>query len=285
MNDITERAYAKLNLSLDILGARPDGYHEMKMVMQSIELCDHIAIKLNTNGQFAAKSNMGFLPSNEKNIAVRAAKLFFEKAGDATSGAEIHIKKQIPVCAGMGGGSSDGAAVLCGLNRHFGQGFSSAQLEEMSRGLGSDVPFCVSGGTALATGRGDDLRPLPKLPKCDIVVCKPAFAISTPTLFERIDGRKNALHPDTDGIIKCLDSGDVIGVAQRLYNVFEDVLPSRYEEIRHIKGRLIDLGAVGCAMTGTGSAVFGIFEDAAAARRAFDSLRQSYRECFLTSAR
>lgn len=282
MNIITEKAYAKLNLSLDITGVREDGYHEMRMVMQTIDLQDDIAIKLNNEARFFAKSNLGFLPNNDKNIAVKAARLFFEKAEIKGAGAEIHLKKRIPVCAGMGGGSSDAAAVLRVLNRYFAVPFTPAGLEELSKELGSDVPFCVRGGAALATGRGDELHPLPSLKNCAVVVCKPSFAISTPWLFKRVDERKSGIHPDTDGLIKCLIGGNTKGVSQRLYNVFEDVLPRRCAEIRVIKGRLIDLGALGTAMTGTGSAVYGIFETDAAAETAYKAMKGRYRECFLT---
>lgn len=280
MSDITERAYAKINLSVDILGTRPDGYHEMRMVMQSVSLCDEIAINPNDKGRFSAKSNLGYLPNTDKNIAVKAARLFFEQVGMPEKGAEINIKKVIPVCAGLGGGSSDGAAVLRALNRYYGKPFGVGTLEVISAKLGSDVAFCVQGGAALATGRGDELQTLPGIKNCVFVICKPTFSISTPALFGEIDNREFSLHPDTDGIIKSLKGGDVAGVAKRLYNVFEDVLPHKYGEIGHIKNKLLDLGALGTSMTGTGSAVYGIFEDMQTARAAHEEMSVTYRECF-----
>jgi len=280
MNDIIEKAYAKINLSVDILGTMPDGYHEVRMVMQSVSLCDEIVIKPNDSGRFYAKSNLGYLPSTDKNIAVKAARLFFQQAGMPEKGAEINIRKRIPVCAGLGGGSSDGAAVLRGLNRYYGRPFNAGTLEIMSSKLGSDVAFCVQGGAALATGKGDTLKALPGIKDCVFVICKPSFSISTPALFGEIDKRDSALHPDTGGIIKSLENGDVSGVAKRLYNVFEDVLPHKYGEIGVIKNKFLDLGAIGTSMTGTGSAVYGIFVGIKTAQSAHEEMSKTYHECF-----
>jgi len=282
MNEITVKAYAKLNISLDVLDARADGYHEMKMVMQSIDMGDDVTVRVTDTGEFRALSNLGFLPSDERNIAVKAAKLFYSRAGIEGKGADIALKKVTPVCAGMGGGSSDGAAVLRALNELTGRPFTPTQLEEMSREVGSDVPFCVCGGTSLATGRGEILTPLSDFPECSIVVCKPAFSISTPELFKQIDSRKKRIHPDTDGIVESLEKGDLRGITVRMYNVFEEVLPRRFGEIAEIKGALTDLGALGAMMTGTGSAVFGIFENFEKAAAAHAELSRRYRECYLT---
>lgn len=280
MNAITEKAHAKINLSVDILGTMPDGYHEMRMVMQSVSLCDEIVIKPNNSGRFFAKNNLAYLPHTDKNIAVKAARLFFYESGMPKNGADINIKKRIPVCAGLGGGSSDAAAVLRGLNRYYGRPFDAAALEKMSCMLGSDVAFCVQGGAALATGKGNTLQPLPGLKGCVFVICKPSFSISTPSLFGEIDKRDSALRPDTDGIIKSLENNDVAGVAKRLYNIFEDVLPHKYDEIGVIKNRLLDLGAIGTSMTGTGSAVYGIFAGMETARVAHEEMSKTYKECF-----
>ena len=282
MNEITVKAYAKLNISLDVLDARDDGYHEMKMVMQSIDMGDDVTVRVTETGQFRALSNLGFLPSDERNIAVKAAKLFYSRMGAENMGADIALKKVTPVCAGMGGGSSDGAAVLRALNELFDRPFTPAQLEELSREIGSDVAFCVCGGTSLATGRGEILTPLPDFPECSIVVCKPAFSISTPELFKQIDSRKKRIHPDTDGMIHCIKTGDLRGIACRMYNVFEEVLPRRFGEISEVKSSLTDLGALGAMMTGTGSAVFGVFESREKAAAAHRELARTYRECFLT---
>ncbi len=282
MRSLTEKAWAKLNISLDVLGPRPDGYHEMRMVMQSVELCDDVDIALTDTGLVRLRTNFRFLPCDERNIAAKAAAAFFAAADMENPGLDIELKKRIPVCAGLGGGSADAAAVLRGLNSLFGKPFSVEQLEEISRPLGSDVPFCIKGGTALAFGRGDELERLPNFPESSIVICKPAFSISTPELFRHIDSRRSHVHPDTEGLIKALEEGSIRDIARRMYNVFEDVLPRRCEEIGRIKGQLLDLGAVGTMMSGTGSAVFGVFEDAAAAAQAHAELGRSYRECFLT---
>lgn len=277
---IRERAWAKLNITLDISGQRPDGYHEMKMIMLAVSLCDELSIKSVPGGEIRAKSNLRYLPGDERNISCRAARLFMERAGTAEQGLEINMKKRIPVCAGLGGGSSDGAAVLRALNRAFGSRFTPRELEEMSRPLGSDVPFCICGGTQLASGRGDELEPLPPFPDCGIVICKPEFSIRTPELFARIDERPIASHPDTAGVLEALEAGDLRGIARRMYNVFEDALPRRCGKIGELKSRLIDLGALGAVMSGTGSAVFGIFETHGEAISAHEEMKKHCRECF-----
>ena len=280
MNEIEVRAYAKLNLSLDVLGKLPGGYHEMKMVMQTVSLSDNIRITLNGSGTVTARTNFGFLPRDDRNIAVRAAHAFFDAAGMAGQGVELHLKKRIPVGAGLGGGSTDAAAVLRGLNELTGAGLSAQALEELGGTLGSDVPFCVRGGTMLASGRGELLSPAPEMPECGIVICKPRFSIRTPELFARIDGRRSRIHPDTEGLMAAMAAGDAEGMARRMYNVFEDVLPRNCSEIGTIKHALLDCGALGAMMTGTGSAVFGVFPDAPSADAAAAELKKSYRECF-----
>ena len=280
METIQEKACAKLNLSLDVLGKLAGGYHEMKMVMQSVSLCDDVRMELNDSGRITLRSNFGFLPGDERNIAVRAAREFFTVSGLRNPGLSIRLKKRIPVGAGLGGGSTDAAAVLRGLNQMYGAPFTREELEKLGERLGSDVPFCVAGGTRLATGRGEILAPLPPLPDCGVVICKPPFSIRTPDLFARIDSRRSRIHPDTAGIESALAEGSVEGVARRMYNVFEDVLPGRCGEITVIRERLLDAGALGAIMTGTGSAVFGLFSDMAEAERARATLGQHYTECY-----
>lgn len=280
MNSIEVRAYAKLNLSLDVLGRLPGGYHEMKMVMQTASLCDEIGITLNDSGEVTARTNFGFLPKDGRNIAVKAAKAFFAAAGMPEQGAEISLQKQIPVGAGLGGGSADAAAVLRGLNELTGAGFSAEALEALGEGLGSDVPFCVRGGTKLAVNRGEQLQSAPKMPDCGIVICKPHFSIRTPDLFARIDSRRSRIHPDTEGLLAAMTAGDLDGMARRMYNVFEDVLPRNCSEVGVIKHALLDAGALGAVMSGTGSAVFGVFPEAAAAEAAAAQLKKNYKECF-----
>ncbi len=280
MNKITAKAYAKLNLSLDVTGTRPDGYHEMCMLMQSVDLCDEVKILLTHTGEIRIRTNFRFLPSDGRNIAVKAARAFFDELGERALGADITLKKRIPVCAGLGGGSSDAAAVLRALNTMLEAKLPPAKLEQLGRTLGSDVPFCVRGGTQLAVGRGDELRILPPLPDCGVVICKPPFSVSTPELFRRIDGRKGHTHPDTEGMLEAIERGELRGVAQRLFNVFEDV-PGRHRgAAAEIKSRLLDLGAMGTAMSGTGPSVFGVFENMEQAEHARKALSQRWRDCF-----
>ena len=273
-----ERAYAKLNLSLDVLGRTGDGYHDMRMVMQSVEFGDDIDVAL-TDGSFSIAPGQPYLPADGRNLAMKAAVLFLEGTG---LGARIRVTKRSPVCAGMGGGSSDAAAVLRALNRLTGARKSEAELCAMAEKLGSDVPFCVAGGTQLAEGRGERLTALPPLPDCAIVIAKPSFAISTPQLFARIDARRSRMRPDAAGLCAALESGDLAGVSRRLYNVFEDVLPRQWTEVFAIKSELVSGGALGAAMTGTGSAVFGLFDSETAAQRCREELGRRYAECWLT---
>jgi len=278
---ISEKAYAKINISLDVLGLLPNGYHEMCMVMQSVSLHDDVEIELNRCHRFSCDSGVSYLPCDDGNIAVRAAKKFFAEAGMEDAGAEIRLTKRIPVCAGLGGGSSDGAAVLRGLNSLCGKPFSRARLEAMAADIGSDIPFCVAGGTQLATGTGTTLQDITPLPDCGIVICKPPFAIRTPELFAKIDSRRSRLHPDSAGILAALDAGDTEGVARRMFNVFEDVLPRSAGDIARLKSEMLSLGALGSVMSGTGSALFGIFEDTSAAEKAYDALKGEVEECYL----
>ena len=279
MDQVTEKAYAKLNLSLDVLRRREDGYHEMRMVMQSISLADDVTL-LRQDGDVTIRTNLKYLPCDDRNIAVRAARLFFAETG-LPGGVAITIKKRVPVCSGMAGGSSDAAAVLRGLCRLFGVAPGGKELRRMAGMLGSDVAFCVAGGTALATGRGELLEDLPPLPDCLIVVCKPHFSISTPELFSRIRCERIRCRPDTDGLIGALGAGDLKNLARRMYNVFEDVLPRSAGDVSAIRQTLMEHDALGAVMTGTGSAVFGLFDDAEAAMSARADLRETYDECFL----
>ena len=276
------KALAKLNLSLDVLGKRPDGYHDMKMVMQSITLSDDIAVVDNDGQGIRVSSNVGFLPTNEKNLAVAATLRFYESLGREPRSVDLSLEKSIPVCAGMAGGSSDAAAVLRALNEMEGRPYDLMELAKVGEKVGSDVPYCVLGTTALAEGRGEVLTNLPRLPHCWVVVCKPDFPVSTPELFGKIDRCKVRCRPDTDGMIRALEQGDLEGVARRMYNVFEDVLPERQRSrVRDIKNTLIQCGALGANMSGTGPTAFGLFEDETAAREAYAQLSEQYRETYL----
>lgn len=276
------KAYAKLNLSLDVLGKRPDGYHDMRMVMQAVSLSDAIRLETGTGQPLHMGSNLGFLPANESNLAAAAALRLCEATGVDAGGLSIDLEKTIPVCAGLAGGSADAAAVLRGLNKLLGLGLPGERLEEIGALVGSDVPYCVRGGTALAEGRGEILTDLPALPHCLVVLCKPAFSISTPELFRTLDGCRIRRRPDTPGLLAALESGDLPQVARRMYNVFEDALPPRRaQEIDAIKNVMIQHGALGASMSGTGPTVFGLFAQPEAARGAWEALKEQYPETFL----
>lgn len=274
-------ANAKINLTLDILRKREDGYHDLQMVMQSVTLADALTVAPAREAEGQAVSDLHFLPTGGKNL-VQIAAAAFRQATGLGGEVDVSIQKHVPVCAGLAGGSADAAAVLAAMNRLTGAGLSPAELAKIGERVGSDVPFCVLGGTALAEGRGEVLTPLSPLPPCHIVVCKPPFSISTPQLFGRVNVRKIVRRPDTAGVIAALDAGDLAGVARRMYNVFEDVLePRRASEISEIKAALIDCGALGASMSGSGPSVFGLFDDSDSAQAACDRLRETYRDVFL----
>jgi len=274
-------ASAKINLTLDILRKREDGYHDLQMVMQSVSLADELTVTPARGGAGTAVADLHFLPTGGKNLAQMAAAAF--RAATGLGGeVDVSIRKHVPVCAGLAGGSADAAAVLHAMNELAGAGLSRPELAQIGERVGSDVPFCVLGGTALAEGRGERLTPLPPLPPCHIVICKPPFSISAPQLFARVNVRKIVRRPDTAGMAGALEAGDLAGVARRMYNVFEDVLePRRLAEIGEIKSALIDCGALGASMSGSGPSVFGLFEDEARARDACGRLRESYRDVFV----
>ena len=277
------RAHAKLNLTLDVLGRRPDGYHDLRMIMQSIGLADVLTLEENGAGELRVSTNLHFLPNNEKNLAAQAALRWWEARGQAPRGLDIAIEKHVPVCAGMAGGSSDAAAVLRALNAMEGEPLSPAELARIGERVGSDVPYCVIGGAALAEGRGEVLTPLPPLPQCWVVLCKPEFSISTPALFAKIDSVRLRCRPDTQGAIAALEAGDLAGVARRMYNVFEDALPERQRaRVNDIKNVLIQCGALGASMSGTGPTAFGLFDDEGLAREAWERLKEFGGEVFLT---
>ena len=276
---VQEFAYAKLNLSLDVTGKREDGYHDMLMVMQTISVSDRITLERTEDPGIRASCNYRYVPTDGRNLAVRAAEAYLQAAGvqQEKKGIAIRLEKHIPVGAGMAGGSADAAAVLRGMNRLFGDRLNRQELEALACSVGSDVAFCIAGGTALARGRGELLEDLPALPDCRIVVCKPGFSISTPELFRKLDEVSLWQHPDTAGMLAALQDGDLRQVGIRMYNVFEDVPDRRMRQINEIKSVLLDHGALGAVMTGTGSAVFGIYNDHEAAEACAAVLKKEHR--------
>lgn len=282
MDEFTIQAPAKLNLTLDVLGRREDGYHDLKMVMQSITLADRLTLRPGRAPGIQVSSSFHFLPTGEKNLAGKAAVCFYQALGRPARDLDITITKHVPVCAGMAGGSSDAAAVLRALNRLEGDPFSPEELAHVGEAVGSDVPYCVLGCTALAQGRGEVLTPLSPLPHCWVVACKPDFPVSTPELFARIDSCRIRRRPDADGLMAALEQGDLMEVARRMYNVFEDVLPERQlARVADIKNTLIQQGALGANMSGTGPTAFGLFSSQSQAQAAYDILKQRYQEVFL----
>lgn len=280
MTSVTLNAYAKLNLTLDILRKRADGYHDLLMVMQSVALHDDVTVRLTDGGGIVCRC--GDIPGDESNLAVKAARAFFEETGMAPRALAIDIEKRIPVQAGMAGGSSDAAATLRALRRLLKPDLLGEELERIGARVGSDVPYCLRGGTALAEGRGERLTTLRAAPPFHVVLCKPDFAISTPELFARVRVSELWNRPDTNGMLAALHRGDVDGILIRVKNVFEGVLAPEHAEVFDIKTRLHELGAEATAMTGSGPTVFGLYRDEAAARSAYETLSGEYAQTFLT---
>lgn len=279
MKTITYPAYAKLNLTLDILGKRTDGYHDLAMVMQSISLHDDVAVTLTDGSGIVCRC--GSLPGDDSNLAVMAAKAFFAGAGIAPCGLAIDIEKRIPMQAGMAGGSTDAAAVLRALRDLLLPALSGEALEKIGETVGSDVPYCVRGGTALAEGRGEKLATLPDAPHFSVVVCKPSFSISTPELFKRSDAAALSARPDTAAMLSAIYRSDTSALCAHVCNVFEQVLSPTQEEVFAIKRQLLSLGADAAAMTGSGPTVFGLFPSLDVARRACAALKAQYLDTYL----
>ena len=281
MTTIYEYAYAKINLTLDVLGKRADGYHDIKSVMQTISIRDDIEIDIGTGKPWNLICSNDQIVTDERNLAWKAAKVFFDRIKKDPNGIEIRITKRIPTEAGLGGGSADAGAVLRALNRHYGQPLSILALAELGAVVGSDVPFCVVGGTALAEGRGERLKKLPDMPDCVFVVCKPAFSSSTPELYKKIDSTEIAKHPDHSAMESALLTGDLGKVAENLCNVFDPLVTSEHLELNYIKSIFNSYGSVGQQMTGSGSAVFAIVPEFEFAAVICDMLKANYPDVFI----
>ena len=260
-------APAKINLALDILGKCPDGYHALCSIMQTVSLCD--SVELAEGGEGFTLSMAGFTPpEGRKTLEQRAAEAFFARLGREMPPLTVAITKRTPAYAGLGGGSADVAALLRLLRDRYAPKMEDAALESIGAEVGSDMPFCLRGGTALAEGRGEILTDLPPLPDCWIVLCKPPFPIPTPMLFARADSVAIRHRPDIPGMRKALENGDLEGVAGRLGNVFEEVLPPECGAVFAIRDALLAAGALGAGMSGSGPTVFGIFREEGLARAA-----------------
>lgn len=280
---VTVTAPAKINLFLDIIGRRNDGYHLLNMILQSVGLYDTVTVWKNGEGTLELFCSREDLSTGESNLACRAAALFFKELELGNPGVSIKLKKRIPVGAGLAGGSADAAAVLLALDRLFKTKLPLSRLCELASKLGADVPFCLQGGTMQAEGTGTILMPLPDLTECFLVLAKPDFSVSTAEAYALSDEHTNAHRPDLDGMIGAICSGDLESVGKRLFNSFETVLG--FHEIKEIKEIMLRQGALGACMTGSGPTVFGIFSEWEKAESCADELKKLYEEVYLCEPR
>lgn len=281
MITLYEGAFAKINLTLDVLGKRPDGYHDLKSVMQTISIRDDIEIDLDTGKPWSLSCSVEGIPCNEQNLAWKAAQVFFDTLNIDPNGISIRITKRIPMQAGLGGGSADAGAVLRALNRHYENPLSIFALAELGSQVGSDVPFCTLCGTAMVEGRGEKLRKLPDMPDCCFVVCKPQFSSSTPELYKKIDAAEIPRRPDNQAMESALISGDLGKIAENVYNVFDPIVTQEHLELNYIKSIFNSYGSVAQQMTGSGSAVFAIVPDFEFAAVICSMLKDNYPEVYI----
>ena len=277
------QAFAKINLGLDVLGKREDGYHEVRMIMQTIRMYDQLDMRKSVEPGIHLTTNKKYIPVDENNLVWRAAKLMMDTCG-IIEGVSIHLHKVIPVAAGMAGGSSDAAATLVGMNRLFHCGLSKEKLMELGVQIGADVPYCVLRGTALAEGIGEKLTVLPPMPDCWILIGKPGISVSTKYVYTTLDLNTDTVHPDIDGMKKALEDGNLYGITERMGNVLQDVTIPAYPDVERIKEQMKALGAVNAMMSGSGPTVFGIFDNEEKAQKACQKLRESgsCQQVFLT---
>lgn len=268
------KAYGKINLGLDVVRKREDGYHEVRMIMQTVRLYDNVDLERSEEAGIRLSTNLYYLPDNENNLGYKAAKLLMDEFG-VKEGVNIRIRKFIPVAAGMAGGSTDAAAVLFGINKMFHLGLSMEALMERGVKLGADVPYCVMRGTALSEGIGEILTPLSPMPQCQVLIAKPAISVSTKFVYEnlKLSELGAAAHPDIDGMQAAIAERDFYGVSRRLGNILETVTIPTYPVIQEIKDKMLELGAVNALMSGSGPTVFGLFVNPLAAQTAYEEMR------------
>lgn len=276
---IYEKAPAKINLMLDVLHKRPDGYHEVEMIMTMVDLADRLEMSALPRDTIIISSQAGYIPLDEKNLAFQAAKLIKERY-NVRSGVYIHLDKKIPVAAGLAGGSSDAAATLRGLNRLWELGIPDEELKELGSELGSDVPFCVTGGTALATGRGEVLTPLPNPPQCWVVLAKPPINVSTAEVYGRLRAEQIGDHPSAPRMQAALENRSFADVCRELGNVLEQVTLKLHPEVAHLKEAMLRLGADGVLMSGSGPTVFGLVSKESKVSRIYNGLRGFCKEVY-----
>lgn len=273
--DMKRKAYAKINIALDAIGKREDGYHLLRMIMQTVDIYDEIELNKNKDKKIKITTDKYYLPTDEKNLAYKAAKIFMDTYG-ITTGVDINIKKNIPVCAGMAGGSTDAAAVLYLMNKVFNKSIGKKELEELAVKIGADVPYCIEGGTALCEGIGEKITKIKPFKDKIVVVVKPNFGVSTKDVYKDLDITKIHKHADIEGIIRCMSKDDLYGVSTRMRNVLENVTIKKHRVIREIKDILRSSGAVGTMMSGSGPTVFAFFEDMLTAQRAYEKMKEAY---------
>ncbi|MBT2761432.1 4-(cytidine 5'-diphospho)-2-C-methyl-D-erythritol kinase [Paenibacillus sp. ISL-20] len=276
---IYEKAPAKINLMLDVLHKRPDGFHEVEMVMTMIDLADRLEMSEQKRDTIIITSQAGYIPLDEKNLAFQAARLIKERY-DVKKGVHIHLDKKIPVAAGLAGGSSDAAATLRGLNRLWGLGIPQKELLTLGAELGSDVPFCVTGGTALATGRGEVLTPIPNPPQCWVIVAKPPINVSTAEVYGRLRSEQIQRHPSAERMVEALTQGSFQQMCQSLGNVLEEVTLKMHPEVQQLKEGMLKLGADGALMSGSGPTVFGLVSKESKVARIYNGLRGFCKEVY-----
>lgn len=272
MNIVKLRAYGKVNLALDVTGKREDGYHEVRMIMQTVNLYDQIIMKKINDPGIYLKTNLYYLPINEKNIVYKAVKLIKDEF-NIEQGLDISIDKRIPVAAGMAGGSSDAAAALVGMNKLFSLGLSKKELMKRSLRLGADVPYCIMRGTALAEGIGEILTPLPPVPQCYVLIAKPGISVSTKFVYGNFNISELKEHPDIDGMLHDINNDNLYGIGNKLSNVLETVTIKKYPMIHKIKNEMVKYGAIGAIMSGSGPTVFGLFDHNKKAKDALYHIR------------
>ncbi|SEU31525.1 4-(cytidine 5'-diphospho)-2-C-methyl-D-erythritol kinase [Paenibacillus sp. NFR01] len=274
-----EKAPAKINLMLDVLHKRADGFHEVEMIMTMVDLADRLELSELRRDSIIISSQAGYIPLDEKNLAFQAARLIKERY-NVKSGVHIHLDKRIPVAAGLAGGSSDAAATLRGLNRLWRLGIPPQELQELGAELGSDVPFCVTGGTALATGRGERLTPIPNPPQCWVILAKPPINVSTAEVYGRLRASSIPVHPSAPRMRQAIEAGDFAAVCAGLGNVLEDVTLKLHPEVRQLKEAMIKLGAEGVLMSGSGPTVFGLVSKQSKVARIYNGLRGFCKEVY-----
>lgn len=274
MKELKLKAMAKINLGLDVLRKREDGYHDLRMVMQTICLYDQISLRVKEHPGITVNTNLSYLPTNEDNLVYRAARLLMDEC-NVKAGLEIGLKKYIPVAAGLAGGSSDAAAVLVGVNRLFELGFSKQELMERGVKIGADVPYCIMRGTALAEGIGEQLTKLPHAPGMQVLIAKPPIHVSTGFVYGNLKADQLVQHPDIDGQVQAIRDGDFYKMAELMGNVLETVTIPAHPVIQEIKDCMLAYGAVNAMMSGSGPTVFGLFDDEKKAQEAYKKLNGS----------